>query len=65
MRAIGRWSLAALMVNIMIGTSLNESDNAVSGIVVFCGEREPAGFGRTLGVLVSVFLPNPCRLIWF
>jgi hypothetical protein len=40
-------------------TSLNESNNAVSGIVVFCGEREPPAFGGTPGILVSVFFPTP------
>ena len=40
-------------------TSLNESNNAVSGIVVFCGEREPPAFGGTPGMLVSVFFPEP------
>lgn len=40
-------------------TSLNESNNAVSGMVVFCGEREPAAFGGTPGILVSVFFPEP------
>ena len=39
-------------------TSLNESNNAVSGIVVFCGEREPPAFGGTPGILVSVFFPE-------
>ena len=40
-------------------TSLNESNNAVAGTVVFCGEREPPAFGGTPGVLVSVFFPGP------
>jgi hypothetical protein len=39
--------------------TLNESNNAVPGIVLFCGEREPAAFGEVPGMLVSVFFPTP------
>jgi hypothetical protein len=37
-----------------IGTS-----DPVTGITVFCGEREPFGFGGVPGMLVSVFFPQP------
>jgi len=41
-------------------TSLNEIGTSIplNGIVVFCGEREPFGFGNVPGVLVSVFFPQ-------
>jgi hypothetical protein len=39
--------------------TLNESNNAVPGIVSFCGEREPPAFGGVPGMLVSVFFPEP------
>ena len=39
--------------------TFNESNNAVPGMVAFCGEREPAAFGSVPGVMVSVFFPQP------
>ena len=41
-------------------TSLNEIGTSIplNGIVVFCGERQPFGFGNVPGVLVSVFFPQ-------
>jgi hypothetical protein len=41
--------------------TLNEMANSTYpfGIVLFCGEREPAGLGGVPGVLVSVFFPQP------
>lgn len=30
-----------------------------TGITVFCGERQPSGFGGVPGMLVSVFFPQP------
>ncbi len=41
--------------------TLNEMANSAYpfGIVLFCGEREPAGVGGVPGVLVSVFFPQP------
>lgn len=41
-------------------TSLNEIGTSIplNGIVMFCGEREPFGFGNVPGVLVSVFFPQ-------
>jgi hypothetical protein len=41
--------------------SLNEiGTNAFpTGITVFCGKREPSGFGGVPGMLVSVFFPQP------
>jgi hypothetical protein len=41
-------------------TSLNEigTNIPLPGIVVFCGEREPSGFGNVPGVLVSIFFPQ-------
>jgi hypothetical protein len=39
--------------------TFNESNNAVPGMVAFCGEREPAAFGGVPGMLVSVFFPQP------
>jgi hypothetical protein len=40
--------------------SLNEigTDAFPTGITVFCGEREPSGFGGVPGMLVSVFFPQ-------
>jgi len=41
-------------------TSLNEigTNIPLPGIVMFCGEREPSGFGNVPGVLVSIFFPQ-------
>lgn len=41
-------------------TSLNEiRTNAYPvGITMFCGEREPSGFGGVPGMLISVFFPQ-------
>jgi hypothetical protein len=41
--------------------TLNEIQTNVvpTGITLFCGEREPAGFGGTPGILVSVFFTQP------
>jgi hypothetical protein len=41
-------------------TSLNEigTNIPLTGMVVFCGEREPSGFRSVPGVLVSVFFPQ-------
>jgi len=41
--------------------TLNEilTDLPVTGITMFCGEREPFAFGSTPGMLVSVFFPQP------
>jgi hypothetical protein len=39
--------------------TLNETNNFAFGIVLFCGEREPAALGGVPGVLVSAFFPQP------
>lgn len=41
--------------------TMNEilTNQPLNGIVLFCGEREPFGFGGTPGILVSVFFPQP------
>lgn len=39
--------------------TLNETNAFAFGIVLFCGEREPAGLGGTPGVLISAFFPQP------
>jgi hypothetical protein len=39
--------------------TLNETNAFAFGIVLFCGEREPAGLGGTPGVVVSAFFPQP------
>ena len=41
--------------------TMNEilTNQPLTGIVLFCGEREPFGFGGTPGMLVSVFFPQP------
>lgn len=41
-------------------TSLNEirTDAYPVGITMFCGEREPSGFGGVPGMLISVFFPQ-------
>jgi hypothetical protein len=42
-------------------TAFNEilTDQPLTGMVMFCGEREPFAFGNTPGMLVSVFFPQP------
>ena len=41
--------------------TMNEigTNGPLTGIALFCGEREPAAFGGVPGMLVSVFLPQP------
>jgi hypothetical protein len=41
-------------------TSLNEirTDAYPTQITMFCGEREPSGFGGTPGILISIFFPQ-------
>jgi hypothetical protein len=41
--------------------TMNEigTNGPLTGIALFCGEREPASFGGVPGTLVSVFLPQP------
>ncbi len=39
--------------------AFNETNNVQSGTSLFCGEREPAAFGGTPGMLVSVFFSQP------
>jgi len=41
-------------------TSLNEirTDAYPTQITMFCGEREPSGFGGTPGMLISIFFPQ-------
>jgi hypothetical protein len=39
--------------------SLNDSNDATTGIVLFCAERQPFAFGNVPGTLVSVFFPQP------
>lgn len=39
--------------------SLNETTDFSFGIVLFCSEREPFGFGGVPGVMISVFFPKP------
>jgi hypothetical protein len=41
--------------------TLNETNNVALGIVLFCGEREPAALGGVPGALISVFFPQPVR----
>ena len=38
--------------------TLNDTNNVALG-TVFCGNRQPSGFGGVPGVLVSVFFPQP------
>jgi hypothetical protein len=39
--------------------TFNETNNVQAGTSLFCGEREPAAFGSTPGMLVSVFFSQP------
>lgn len=39
--------------------TFNETNNVQAGTSLFCGEREPAAFGGTPGMLVSVFFSQP------
>jgi|ERR1700737_115851 len=39
--------------------TLNDTNNVALGTLVFCGNRQPSGFGGVPGVLVSVFFPQP------
>lgn len=41
-------------------TSLNEirTDAYPTQITLFCGEREPSGFGGVTGMLISIFFPQ-------
>lgn len=39
--------------------SPGESNNAVAGIVVFCGSRSPTIYGGVPGVFIHVFFPGP------
>src|SRR5689334_23258231 len=39
--------------------TFNETNNVQPGTSLFCGEREPAAFGGTPGMLVSVFFSQP------
>jgi hypothetical protein len=38
---------------------MNDTNNFAYGIVTFCGEREPSGFGGKPGIFVSIFFPMP------
>ena len=44
-------------------TSLNEirTDAYPTQITMFCGEREPSGFGGVPGMLISIFFPQTPR----
>jgi hypothetical protein len=39
--------------------TMNDTNNFAYGTVLFCGEREPAGFGGKPGIWVSIFFPEP------
>jgi hypothetical protein len=39
--------------------TLNDTNFAPFGTILFCAPREPSGFGSVPGVLVSVFFPEP------
>ena len=39
--------------------TFNETNNVQAGTSLFCGEREPAAFRSTPGMLVSVFFSQP------
>jgi hypothetical protein len=41
-------------------TTMNEilTEIPLTGIAIFCGERQPAAFGNVPGMLVSVFFPQ-------
>jgi hypothetical protein len=39
--------------------TLNETNFAPFGTILFCGERAPSSFGTGPGVLISVFFPEP------
>ena len=37
----------------------NESNNAVAGLSVFCGVRQPSIYGGLPGILITAFFPGP------
>jgi hypothetical protein len=37
----------------------NESNNAVAGLTVFCGVRQPSIYGGLPGIMITAFFPGP------